>query len=255
MNIAMSWYTCTSVSKRLHLKMNIFSDKIRRDGFCFVAADDARQLLGALPDWPAFEASWNDMPLDTCMADGGHYRRRRHATLSVAAGATAAKLEAHQPHYQSLDYNNLNGGVARHFEPIRGDIIQGTSMSALLALCFQVFSSLLPGRGWHVEVHQFRIEAGAQHRAMQTPEGVHRDGVNYVMVLMVKRHNIAEGTTTIHDAAGAQLTSFTLTQPLDMTLVDDERCLHGVTPVVPIDPAKPAYRDVLVITFRASPNG
>jgi hypothetical protein len=31
-----------------------------------------------------------------------------------------------------------------------------------------------------------------------TPEGVHRDGVDYVLVLMVRRTNIAQGTTTIH---------------------------------------------------------
>ena len=231
--------------------MNTLCEEITRDGFCFVPATAVRRLLGALADWPSFEASWNDMPLDTYMADGGRYRRRRHATLSVAAGDAIAKLEAHQPHYQSLDYNNLNGGVARHFEPIRADIISGASMTALLALCNEVFGILAPGRTWHVEVHQFRIEAAAQQQGLPTPEGVHRDGVNYVLVLMVKRHNIAEGTTTIHDADGRQLASFTLTQPLDLTLVDDERCLHGVTPVVPIDAFSPAYRDVLVVTFRA----
>lgn len=233
--------------------MKSLNEKIQRDGFCFVAAADARALLGELSDWPAFEASWNDMPLDTYMADGGRYRRRRHATLRVAVGGTKATLEAHQPHFQSLDYNNLNGGIARHFEPIREVIIEGASMSALLTLCIEVFGSLAPRRAWHVEVHQFRIEAIAQQQGMPTPEGVHRDGVHYVMVLMVKRHNIAEGTTTIHDTTGRQLASFTLTQPLDMTLVDDERCLHGVTPVVSMDVTHPAYRDVLVVTFRAEP--
>ena len=233
------------------LTMKSITENINHDGFCFIAAVDTRALMGTLTDWSAFEASWNNMPLDTYMADGGRYRRRRHATLSVAPSAKQATLEAHQPHFQSLDYNNLNGGIARHFEPIRHEIINGTSMSALLALCIRVFGALLPNRAWHVEVHQFRIEAGAQQPGMPTPEGVHRDGVNYVMVLMVKRHNIDEGTTTIHEPSGRQLASFTLTQPLDMTLVDDERCLHGVTPVLPINPGKPAYRDVLVITFRA----
>ena len=33
-------------------------------------------------------------------------------------------------------------------------------------------------------------------------------------------------------------------------LVDDARCYHGVTPVEPENPALPAYRDVLVVTFR-----
>ena len=231
--------------------MKTLSEKITHDGFCFIPAANARPLLAALTDWSIFDASWDDMPLDTYMADGGRYRRRRHATLSVAASATTATLAPHQPHYQSLDDNILNGGIARHFEPIRNDIVEGASMTALLSLCIKVFGSLLPDRTWHVELHQFRIEAGAQHQGMPTPEGVHRDGVNYVMVLMVKRHNINEGTTTIHDTAGRALASFTLTEPLDMTLVDDTRCLHGVTPVVPIDRTLPAYRDVLVVTFRA----
>ena len=44
--------------------------------------------------------------------------------------------------------------------------------------------------------------------------------------------------------------SFTLTEPFDAALVDDARVYHGVTPVEPLDPAAPAYRDVLVVTFR-----
>jgi hypothetical protein len=41
-----------------------------------------------------------------------------------------------------------------------------------------------------------------------------------------------------------------LTAPLDAALVDDGRVYHGVTAVAPLDPALPAYRDVLVVTFR-----
>jgi hypothetical protein len=57
--------------------------------------------------------------------------------------------------------------------------------------------------------------------------------------------------TTMHDPAGRQLGSFTLSTPLDAALVDDARVKHGVTPVESIDPAQPAYRDVLVVTLRA----
>jgi hypothetical protein len=35
--------------------------------------------------------------------------------------------------------------------------------------------------------------------------------------------------------------------------VDDARCYHGVTPVEAENPARPAYRDVLVVTFRKKP--
>src|SRR6185295_930137 len=101
-------------------------DEIALEGFCFVPARDTKPLLaGAAPhaDWNAFTQSWNGMPLDTYMADGGRYRRRRYATLSAAPDATIATLEPHQPHYQSTDYNVLNGGVARHYEPIAANVI------------------------------------------------------------------------------------------------------------------------------------
>ncbi|MEP7157750.1 MAG: 2OG-Fe dioxygenase family protein [Betaproteobacteria bacterium] len=229
-------------------------DEMALEGFCFVPSGEIAPLLpGIGADWNDFADSWNDMPLDTYMADGGRYRRRRYATLSVARGETTAILEPHQPHFQSVDYNTLNGGVARHYEAIGAEIMGGHVMAALLKLCSDVFNRFAPNSSWHVEVHQFRIEAHPGEHGQPTPEGVHRDGVDCVMVMMVKRHNIAEGTTTIHRPDGMQLASFTLTQPRDLTLVDDHRCLHGVTPVVPLDAAQRAYRDVLVVTFRRKP--
>ena len=103
---------------------------------------------------------------------------------------------------------------------------------------------------WHVELHQFRIEARPGQEGRPTPEGMHRDGVDWVLVLMVRRENIASGETTIYDLAKHPLGSFTLTEPLNSALVDDSRVFHGVTAVEPLDPRSPAYRDVLVVTFR-----
>jgi hypothetical protein len=37
---------------------------------------------------------------------------------------------------------------------------------------------------------------------------------------------------------------------MDAALLDDHRVFHGVTPVAPLDPARPAHRDVLVLTWR-----
>jgi len=71
-----------------------------------------------------------------------------------------------------------------------------------------------------------------------------------VLVLMVRRENVASGETTIYDRVRRPLGSFTLTASLDSALVDDSHVYHGVTPVVPLDPSQPAYRDVFVVTFR-----
>lgn len=231
--------------------------QIEQSGFCFAPAERMHGWLeagapDALSDWQAFAASWDDMPLDQYMADGGRYRRRRYATLSAAARDSEIQLEPHQPHYQSLDYNALNGGIARHFAPIPEDIVRGATMHGILNFCRQLFSQMLPDAAWHIECHQFRIEASTGEQGKPTPEGVHRDGVDFVLVMMVKRANISSGTTTMHDLEQRKLDSFTLTKPFDSAIVNDRRCMHGVTPVEQIDPAKPAYRDVLVITFRNS---
>ncbi len=218
-------------------------------------AAELRPHLGApqaLSDWPAFAASWNELELDTQLPDGHRYRKRRHATLSARAGETCFRVEPHQPHYQSLDYNRLVGGVERWFAPIRAEIVAGATFRAVLEFCMRLFGGLRPDADWHIECHQFRIEARREAAGQPTPEGVHRDGVDYVMVMLVARDNIASGTTSVHGHDGQLRGSFTLARALDAALVDDNRMKHGVTAVHPVDATKPAYRDVLVVTLRDS---
>lgn len=186
------------------------------------------------------------------MADGGRYRRRRHAAFAVSAEAIRRK--PHQPHYQSRDYNPLNGGIQRWFEPITDLIGAHPVMLAALRFGFELFDPMTPPalrpQSWHVEVHQFRIEADSRRSGLPTPEGKHRDGVDWVLILLVARVNARNATTLIIDETQRQIGSFTLTHKLDAALVDDGRVYHGVTPLEPADPELPAYRDVLVVTFR-----
>jgi len=227
-------------------------EPVQREGFCFATSDTMRPLLeaaGGLADWNAFADSWNRLEPDPYIAATGRSRRRRHATFS--ADANGVRAEAHQAHYQSLQYNTLQGNIQRWFEPIESSTAASQSLHTILAFCHRFFGALAPEQLlWHVELHQFRIEASADAAGEPTPEGSHRDGVDFVLVLLVDRRNIASGTTTVHDLDKRTLGSFTLTDPLDSALVDDARRYHGVTPVEPENPAQPAYRDVLVVTFR-----
>jgi hypothetical protein len=227
---------------------------IERDGFAFVRAPQMRALLGEaeLRDWEAFAASWDDLGVDAYMADGGRYRRRRFAAFRASPAGVLRK--PHQPHYQSQDYNPLNGGIERWFEPVTDAVARHPTLNAILRTSHELFDRMTPAavrpQAWHVELHQFRIEARPGEAGRPTPEGMHRDGVDWVLVLMVRRENIASGETTIYDLARRPLGSFTLTRPLDSALVDDSRVFHGVTAVEPLDPRHPAYRDVAVVTFR-----
>lgn len=229
------------------------SPELGNKGFSFVPGARMRPLLeavGSLADWPAFADSWNRLETDAFMADGGRYRRRRHAVYRVDKGGRQVR-EPHQPHYQGRDFNALNGGIDRWFAPVEDAIAGSDSMRSIIGFCEHCFGTLSPETAsWRVEIHQFRIEAHAGAEGRPTPEGMHRDGVDYVLVLLIQRSNIVSGKTTIAGLDQRPLGSFTLTAPLDAALVDDHRVFHGVTPVEPLDPKQPAHRDVLVVTFR-----
>lgn len=227
---------------------------LRDEGFRFVPGTTMRALLEQhhpLDDWAPFAASWNTLRADTYLASRGRQRKRRHAVFSASIDSPIERAP-HQPHYQSLQHNRLQGDIDRWFEPVLPAIAGSNSLRAILEYSRAFFTALAPTvTAWQIELHQFRIEATAGESGEPTPEGVHRDGVDYVLVLLVDRHNIAQGTTTIHAENGRELGHFTLTAPCDAALVDDTRVFHGVTAVTPLDPTKPAHRDVLVVTFRA----
>ena len=207
-------------------------------------------LSGA--EWARFADSWHDLRPDTFMADGGRYRLRRHAIYAAAPGGPVLRAE-HQPHFQAVAHNPLNGGIQRWFEPVEQGVGEGPPMAALLAGARAVFDRLSPGAAWHIEAHQFRIEARPEEAGQPTPEGMHRDGVDHVMVMLIGRENVEGGVTGIEiDGAenrGREEASFTLSHPADAVLLDDRRVHHGVTPIRPIDPELPGHRDVLVLTF------
>ncbi len=220
-------------------------------GFARIAGTDMLALLGAQSAaWEAFAHSWDDLGPDLYMADGGRYRRRRHATFRLAEGHFTRK--PHQPHFQSRDYNPLNGDVQRWFDPVRPDTIDNGVMQAIFSFCAQSFDRP-GGKPWHVEMHQFRIETQKGHVGRPTPEGLHRDGVDWVLVMLIERYNVREGVTRIGAPNGTALGEFTLAREGDTMLIDDHRILHGVTEIHPVDSTQPAWRDALVVTFVADP--
>lgn len=233
------------------------ADTLEARDFLYLEASKVIEFLSELVGTtigndPLFLDSWNRLEEDQYMADGGKYRKRRHATFATRHVGEQPQLMPHQPHYQSLDYNQLNGGIARYFAPILIDLLNSRSLNALLDMGNRLFSRMTGNHQWHIELHQFRIEARDGQKGSPTPEGVHRDGVDFVMVVMIKRVNINSGATTIYNLDNQLVGEFTLLNPFDMAIVNDHRVYHGVTTITQLDPEQEAYRDVLVITFKKS---
>jgi hypothetical protein len=225
--------------------------KIGEHGYAEINAAKATVLLDqvALQDWAHFARSWNDLPLDNFMGDGGVYRRRRFAVYDVDMNGVTR--QRHQPHYQKREHNALNGGIDRWFEPVKPPIGSHPIMTGLLMATARVIENTGDRRhSWRAEVHQFRIEATTEQAGFPTPEGLHRDGVDWVVMMLINRHNVRGGISEVYGSAGNRLASFMLETPLDSLVLDDTRVIHGVTPIFVNITGREAHRDIIVITFR-----
>lgn len=219
--------------------------ELRERGFAFVHADS---VTAALPSTPGWVASWRHLPPDPHLADGGKYRFRRHASYIQTISPPALLDVPYRPHWQPKAFNKLHGGMHRAFEPIDAADSADPAFRALITRFGHVFAEVSPTPKWFVEAHQFRIDA-SRGEGRPTPEGAHRDGVDFVALVLVDRGDIAGGATTIHADDGSTLAEVTLSQSWTAMLLDDRRVIHATTPIKPIGPHP--HRDTLVLTYRA----
>ena len=219
---------------------------LRGEGYAVLPREAVASLPGVGEGGlAALTAGWDDLPLDTYLRDGGSYRRRRHSCFVVEGGR--AVQAPHRAHWQSLDYNALHGGMQRWFQPIEPAVSGAIAWRQLLSGLARWCSTLRGERTWFVEAHQFRIDT-TDGIGRPTPEGAHRDGVDFVAVLLLDREGIKGGETRVFAAAGPDGQRFTLEAPWSLLFLDDERVIHESTPIQPLDAQ--GHRDTLVLTFR-----
>lgn len=203
----------------------------------------------ALDDLLSLNGSWNDLPSDQHLRDGGHYRSRRHSCYTVDTASGMAQAVPHRAHWQSASYNALHGGFERWFEPVSPEVAQHPAWQRLIGQLGHALAQLKAVPQWSVEAHQFRVDTtGGIGRP--TPEGAHRDGVDFVVVIMVGRHQVKGGETRVFEAHGPHGVRFTLSEPWSALVLDDERVIHESTPIQPL--GDQGWRDTLVLTYRAA---
>ena len=202
-----------------------------------------------LTELKALSPSWNGMPADGYLKDGGRYRHRLHSCFVLRPGVV--EQVPHRAHWQPVEYNALHGGMQRWFEPMLSSTVNAPAWSQLLLALAQTAGILFDTDAqtpWYAEAHQFRIDT-ADGIGRPTPEGAHRDGVDLVAVFLVGREHIKGGETRVFDAAGPQGVRFTLTEPWSLMLLDDARMIHESTPILPLG-EQAGWRDTLVVTLR-----
>jgi hypothetical protein len=222
---------------------------IQDRGFALLAPEELMQVCQVgLPELNALKQSWRELPRDAYLRDGGKYRYRRHSCFVYEPSKSTLEQVPHRAQWQPTDYNALHGGMERWFEPVTAEVTRSTAWTLLLTRLGDLFAAARPVPRWYIEAHQFRIDTAAGI-GRPTPEGAHRDGVDFVAVILVDRRAIRGGETRVFEARGIAGVRFTMEEPWTALLLDDERVIHETTPIQPDGPG--GARDTLVLTYRA----
>jgi len=224
-------------------------NQLQRSGYALLQPAQLGQVLDVpLTDLDALRGTWSRLPQDGYLRDGGHYRFRRHSCFVQDIHDDYLHQVPHRAHWQPTDYNALHGGMQRWFEPIEPEVSSAHAWQALIRGLGLLFAQAARVDQWYIEAHQFRIDTAAGI-GRPTPEGAHRDGVDYVAVILIDRHRIRGGETRVFEAKGIAGVRFTMTESWTALLLDDANVIHETTPILPLDDEQ-GVRDTLVLTYR-----
>ena len=228
------------------------AEALAQSGCALLTAAQMTQRLGdAAAGLESLRASWECLPRDLHLRDGGNYRFRRHSCFTQDLRSGALAMVPHRAHWQPIDYNALHGGMERWFEPVEPAVAASRAWIRIVKSLGELFAQVRPTPCWYVEAHQFRIDT-AEGIGRPTPEGAHRDGVDFVTIMLVNRRDVRGGETRVFEAHGNAGVRFTMLEPWTTLLLDDARVIHESTPLQPLSNDAPGIgvRDTLVLTYR-----
>ena len=229
---------------------NIKAD-LRRARYCLLRAEELQVSAELRQDWLSLSIDYSDLPADEFLPDGGRYRFRRYGRYSLAPGTGALTRLSHEDYYQSADINRVTGGYVRRFAPLLDTTFDNAFLQELIRFDFHQFpleESLLSGE-WEVHAHLIRVRANASEQGQPTPEGIHRDGAEYVAVHLAELVNAYGGGVSIYNDSQQLLSSFRLERVFDSYLFHDASLWHEAAPIRPSAPEHAAIRSILTFDF------
>lgn len=183
---------------------------------------------------------FTELPVDPYIK--GNYRFRRLSRF-IVSGDELIKL----PHgylYQSKDYNPLVGGVKREFAELDDALIRLDNFKKLV-LAFTDSCKLHPEA--EIGVHQIRTTCLPNNYGNPAPEGIHRDGTDFIGIFSVDRESVQGGETHLYTARKEKPVFSKILNPGELLLVNDHEFLHFTTPIKPTSDGE-GTRDVFVLT-------
>ena len=146
----------------------------------------------------------------------------------------------HRAFVQAKEHNQLVGGIAREFSPLKIDAAKFVKTTANAA-------NFSRKSIWHASVHQIRVKAEKDKQSQVVPEGLHRDGYEFAALLAIARENITGGVTTLVREPGQEPVYEGIIPAMTGIIFDDQAFYHYTSSIS--TQAGFGYRDMFIIVF------
>ncbi|MET8529621.1 2OG-Fe dioxygenase family protein [Micromonospora sp. NPDC005172] len=222
--------------------------RVREAGYAFVPSSAFRvqeTRQAALED---LLAAWSTLPLDPYLR-GGAYRRRRHGVYRCDPQGEEVTPIEQRGYFQSVEHNPFVGGTERTFAALPTDLATNPVLLDLLRFDAWLFAPLAGAdcHGFLAHVHLVRVTADNQP-GRPSPEGVHRDGFDFIALHHIGREGVTGGTTSLYDHDGSLVGQQTLSGRFASLYADDRRLRHDVSDLVTDNPTG-GHRDMLLTSY------
>lgn len=204
--------------------------------------DDGFAIIDLPPVSQEILDSYENCPLDEYMGNQTRYKRFSQYRLSSNADGWQFARLPHRDYTAFKQFNPIGGGFRRSYLPIEVDFT-GFIEVGMAGL------SMDTSEDWQINVHQNRSRATPEKPGLLTPEGVHQDGHEFVMIAVLRRHSVAGGETRLWRSKDAPEPFWRgILRPGKAVLLDDRAVWHDVTDLSP-ENGQPGFRDILIVAF------
>jgi hypothetical protein len=188
----------------------------------------------------ALQQTFHNLPEDRYAEK--RLRSRRYSRYKLKSG----KLE-HLPQKDFMQVKEINkavGDVERHFEEIETKLEDNPAFIKLFQE-FREHTNL--SEDSVIEAHQIRWHC-KRFVKIPAPEGIHRDGFDFIAMFMVNTYNVDGGDIMIYPSLDAPPSFKKKLAPGDYVMLNDKQLYHYAAPLVPNANDDEGYWDLIVLT-------
>lgn len=233
-------------------------DALDEQGYCLVRGSEFPIDPGVRSAESDFVSEWAKLEPDNYLRNGARFRERRYGRYYYLPRTNSIQLLKHQPYYQSESANRYAGGIHREVAPLTATSVKNPLMDALIEFNFAQFpiaaNDIRRDQPWEVACHQFRIIATPGEVGEPTPEGIHRDEIDFGAIHLLSRSNVNGGSSRVYDNESNLIAEFALESRWDTMYWADQKVLHSVTPITPAELGERAVRDILILGYKSEPD-